>query len=94
MNDFFTTRAKTHRWTVLAFYYMLDKIRINAITLWCKKQGKKLTKVNTFDVSFELANALEMPFISQRKRSGLQKPVLRKIDYVWGSEPEISRPAL
>ena len=49
-------------------------------------KSKKLIKINTFGVSFELVNALVMTFISQRKRSGFQKPVLRKIDYI--SEPE------
>ena len=51
-------------------------------------KSKKLTKINTFDVSVGLVNALVMAFISQRKRSGFQKPVLRKIDYDLGSEPE------
>lgn len=51
-------------------------------------KSKKLTKINTFDVNVELVNALVMAFISQRKRSGFQKPVLRKIDYDLGSEPE------
>ena len=55
---------------------------------------KKTTKVNTFYASFELGNTLVMPLISQRKISGLQKPVLMKIDYVLPIEPEIPKPAL
>ena len=65
INDFYIKRAKTHKWTVLAFYYMLDTIRINAKTLWLLKQDKEPTKVNTFDVSFELANALVMTLIEK-----------------------------
>ena len=94
MNDFYTTRAKTHRWTMLAFYYMLDTIRINAKTLWCLKHKKNPQKVNTFDVSFELANALVMPFICQRNRAGLQKQVLKKIRYVLGEEAKLPKPAV
>ena len=55
---------------------------------------KKTTKVNTFYASFELGNTLVMPLISQRKISGLQKPVLMKIDYVLPIEPERPKSAL
>ena len=66
MNAFYTTRAKTSRWSVLTFYYMLDTIRVNAKTLWCIKHKKS---ISTFDIAFELANALVMPFIQQIKWS-------------------------
>ena len=82
MNDYYTTRAKTNRWALLSFYYMLDTIRVNSKTLWCLKHKKTLNKTSTFEVGFELANALAMPFIQQRKVNGLRKPTLKKIDYV------------
>ena len=56
-------RAKTNRWALLSFYYMLDTIRVNSKTLWCLKHKKTLNKTSTFEVGFELANALAMPFI-------------------------------
>ena len=74
MNAFYTTRAKTSRWSVLTFYYMLDTIQINAKTLWCIKHKQS---ISTFDIAFKLANALVMPFIEQRNLNGLWKP-LRK----------------
>ena len=63
MNDIYTSRAKTSRWSVLAFYYMLNTIRVNPKTLWCIKHKKCFSKISTFDIAFELANALVMPFI-------------------------------
>ena len=69
---------------MLAFYNMLDTMIINAKTLWCFKQDEKNNK----------SKHLVMPFISQRKISGLQKPVLMKIDYVLPIEPERPKSAL
>ena len=40
MNNCYTTRAKTLRWSTLKFYYMLDTIRVNSKSLWCIKHGK------------------------------------------------------
>ena len=48
INDFYTKRAKIHKWTVLAYYHMLDTIRINAKTLWLLKQDKKTNKSKHF----------------------------------------------
>ena len=83
MNAFYTTCAKTSRWSVLTFYYMLDTIRVNAKTLWCIKHKQS---ISTFDIAFELANALVMPFIEQRNLNSLWKPLLKKINYVLNNE--------
>ena len=68
MNDCYTTRAKTLRWSTLGFYYMLDTIRVNSKSLWCIKHGKDPKKANTFDVGLDLAHSLVMPFIQQRSQ--------------------------
>ena len=75
MNDCYTTRAKTLRWSTLGFYYMLDTIRVNSKSLWCIKHGKDPKKANTFDVGLDLAHSLVMPFIQQRSLVGLRKPL-------------------
>ena len=80
MNDFYKTRAKTSRWSTLAFYYMLDTIQVNIKILWCIKHKKSFSKISTFDIAFELANALVMLFIEQRNLNGLRKPLLKKIN--------------
>ena len=81
MNDCYTTRAKTLRWSTLGFYYMLDTIRVNAKSLWCIKHGKDQKKANTFDVGLDLAHSLVILFIQQRSLVGLRKPLLKKINY-------------
>ena len=91
MNDFYTTCAKTSRWSVLAFYYMLDTIRVNAKTLWCIKHKKSFGKISTFNILFELANALVMAFIEQRNLNCLPKPLLKKINYVLNKEEHVRR---
>ena len=91
MNDFYTTHAKTCRWSVLAFYYMLDTIQVNAKWLWCIKHKKSFSKISTFDIAFELANALVMPFFEQRNLNGLGKPLLKKINYVLDKEEHVRR---
>jgi len=71
---------------MLSFYYMLDTIRVNSKTLWCLKHNKDLSKTKTFDVGYELANSLVMPFIQQRSLAGLRKPTLKKLNYLLGTE--------
>ena len=80
MNDFYKTRAKTSWWSMLAFYYMLNTIQVNIKILWCIQQKKSFSKISTFDIAFELANALVMLFIEQRNLNGLRKPLLKKIN--------------
>ena len=48
-------------------------------------------KISTFDIVFELANALGMPFLEQRNLNGLQKPLLKKINYVLNKEEHVRR---
>ena len=91
MNDFYKTRAKTSRWSVLAFYYMLDRIQVNIKILWCIKHKKSFSKISTFDIAFELANALVMLFIEQRNLNGLRKPLLKKINYVLNKDVYVQR---
>ena len=91
MNDFYTTRAKTSIWSVLVFYYMLNTIRVNAKTLWCIKYKKSFSKISTFDITFELVNALVTPFIEQRNLNGLWKPLLKKINYILNKEEHVRR---
>ena len=45
MNDFYSTRAKSLRWDMIAFYYMLDTIRVNSRTLWSETQNIDLKKI-------------------------------------------------
>ena len=72
---------------------MLDAIRVNAKTLWCIKYKKYFSKIfqQSFDIAFELANALVMPFIEQRNLNGLRKPLLKKINYVLNKDVYVQR---
>ena len=77
MNNIYTTRAKTSR--------------VNAKTLWCIKHEKSFIKISSFDIAFELANALVMPFIEQRNLNGLRKPLLKKVNYVLNKEEHVQK---
>ena len=67
---------------LIAFYYILDTIRVNSKTLFCIKKGLDVKKENTFDWAFELAKSLKYPFIEQQRINGLRKSVTQKIDFV------------
>ena len=89
--NIYTNRAKTSRWSALAFYYMLVTIRAYAKTLWCIKHKKYFSKISTFDIAFELAHALVMPFVEKRNLNGLRKPLLKKINYVLNKEEHVRK---
>ena len=62
----YTTKAKSRKWTKVAFSYLLDPIRVNASTVYAMVNKKDPKKVISFDFGCELADALVRPFISTR----------------------------
>ena len=45
--DYYTTRAASRRWDIIAFYYILDTVRVNGKTVWCLSQNQEPQKGNT-----------------------------------------------
>ena len=63
LNEYYTVRSQSNRWDLVAFYYILDTIRVNSKTLFCIKKGLDVKKENTFDLAFELVKNLTYPFV-------------------------------
>ena len=82
LNDYYTVLYQSNRWDLVAFYYILNTIRVNSKTLFCIKKGLDMKKENIFDLAFELAKSFTYPFIEQRRINRLRKSATRKIDFV------------
>ena len=94
LNDYYTVRSQSHRWDLVAFYYILDTIRVNSETLVCIKKRLDVKEENNFDLAFELAKSFTYPFIEQRRINSLGKSITRKTDFVLNQQstpPTVSK---
>ena len=94
LNDYYTVRSQSHRWDLVAFYYILDTIRVNSETLVCIKKRLDVKKENNFDLAFELAKSFTYPFIEQRRINSLGKSITWKTDFVLNQQstpPTVSK---
>ena len=94
INDFYTCRSQSYRWDLVVLFYILDTVRTNAKTVWCLKNKKDLSKINSFRFGWDLANSLVKPFIESRCINGLPSHIIQKIENILGkkvkSVPETS----
>lgn len=77
-SQIYTCKAKSHRWTLVAFYYLLDTCRINSSTLAAMNEGMNPRLKDSFEFGWGLAEDLTRPFIQQRPVRGLTSPVMKK----------------
>ena len=59
----YTTKIKSNRWTLTAFCYLLDTIRVNSCRLYALANNKDPKSVNSFDYGTEMAEALVRPYV-------------------------------
>ena len=78
----YSAKAKSRKWTMVAFYYLLDTIRVNSCTLYALNNKQDPKRTNAFDFGYALAEQLIMPSIARRNKNGLNSNVLRKIQIV------------
>ena len=64
-------KSVTRMWAVVHFFFLLDTIRCNALTMYAIKYGKPLGKINAFDIGWDLVMSLVKPFIEARPIDGL-----------------------
>ena len=57
----YTVKSKSRKWTMVAFSYLLDTIRVNACSILALNQKKEPKKENAFDFGYALAEQLAMP---------------------------------
>ena len=71
--SYYTSKAKSVKWKMVAFYFMLDTARVNSQTILALKEKKDARKTNSFEIGFCLE-------LERRSTKGLQKNITRKID--------------
>ena len=86
--DYYTSRAASRRWDIIAFCYILDPVRVNAETVWCLSQNREPQKCNTHQFAWKLASALVKPFMEQRDLNGLSKSIVANINNILGRKEE------
>ena len=92
----FTTRFKSHRWTMNALSYVLDTVRTNMNTLWNEMNPDK--KVSSYDFLWELGQSPIKPHIeySYQNRNGIQTDIVNAMKNFLGIKdnqvPEIRTP--
>ena len=67
----YSCKSVTRMWTMVHFFFLLDTIRCNALTMYAIKYGKPLGKINAFDIGWDLVMSLVKPFIEVRPIDGL-----------------------
>ena len=79
----YTVNTKSRRWTMAAFAYILDTMRVNAQTLFSFKENINPRDMNSFSFGWELVLQLVKPHIISRKNScnGLQSNIMKKISF-------------
>ena len=86
----YTTKAQTNRWTVVAFYFLLDTCRVNASTVFAMNTGEDPRAIDSYEFGWKIVAALVHPYIAERSLTGLTHSVKRKI-YMFTGEPPKKR---
>ena len=77
--NFYSSKGKSHRWTITAFAYVLDTFRVNASTVIALNQSIEPRNTNLFDFGITLVLQLVHPFVALRSKWGLSKGIQDKI---------------
>ena len=84
--NFYSSKAKSRRWTMIAFAYVLDTCRVNTSTVIALNQCIEPRNTNSFDFGITLVLQLVCPFVALRSKWGLSKGIQDKIQITF-SEP-------
>lgn len=96
--SFYSCKAKSRKWTLVVFAYLLDTIRVNSATIYALNQKIDPKKQKSFEHGYNLAEQLILPQIRRRNKNGLTSTVIRKIEIVTGEvnatneDPEPNKP--
>ena len=77
--NFCSSKAKTRRWVMTAFAYVLDTCRVNASTVIALNQSIEPRNTNSFDFEITLVLQLVRPFVALRSKWILSKTIRDKI---------------
>ena len=87
----YTCKAKSNRWTLTAFAYMLDVCRVNASTVLALNENANPRNQDSHIFGMDLALSLIRPHIQRRSLAGLHISVKNKMSVVLGYDVETSR---
>ena len=68
--SYYTAKAKSSKWKMVAFYFILDTTRVNAQTILALKENKNPRKINSFEIGFDIVMSLVRPEMEKRPRNG------------------------
>ena len=77
--NFYSSKAKSRRWTMSAFAYVLDTCQVNASTVIALNQSIEPRNTNSFDFEITLVLQLVNPFVALRSKWGLSKNIQDEI---------------
>ena len=78
----YSTKCTTQRWPLVSFFFVLDTARVNATTLHALAMNEDPRKADSYKQGWELAKSFILPWVMMRPRTGLQTPILEKINRV------------
>ena len=73
--NFYSSKAKSRRWTMTAFSYVLDTCRVNASTAIALNQSIEPRNTNSFDFGISLVLQLVRPFVALRSKWACRKAI-------------------
>jgi hypothetical protein len=80
---FYSVSTKSKRWTMAAFSYMLDTMRVNAQTIFSMNNGVHPRKTKSFEFGMEIVKFLITPHLITRKTlPGMRRSTISKINMV------------
>ena len=85
----FTCKAKSNRWTLTAFAFILDVCRVNASTVLAINKKIDPNHQNSYDFGMDLALSLIRPHVERRPLTGLQRNIKKKMSLLLGKDIEL-----
>lgn len=85
---FYSCKSKSPRWTMVAFFFLLDTCRVNSGTVYFLNKKKDPRKGNSFDFGWKLGMQLILPLIRSRPINGLSSLIQQKIKLVLSFQQE------
>ena len=80
---FYSRKAKSRRWTMSTFAYMLDTCRVNACTVYAMNNSKDPRSQDSINFGMDLVMSLVLPFIQMRPRVGLSTAIKKNEECPW-----------
>ena len=71
----YSTKAKSNKWSMVGFYYLLDTARINSQTIWSLNNNLDPRTTSSYEFGMRVARSLIIPSILARPLIGLSSTI-------------------